>query len=149
MQSNSWLNRIRDLFPDITFAPSDTFAWNPHTRTVYFGSIDTEKILHELGHALLGHTDFQRDIDLVRMERDAWQKARKVGAALGQSISVDTQEDAMDSYRDWLHARSLCPHCSQSGIQVGRNNYSCLLCSATWHVNDARLCELRRTVTAT
>jgi hypothetical protein len=130
--TGSLLNRIRNDFPDVRFLGEIKTARDQAT------------LLHELGHALARHHDFSKDIDLLKMEREAWTKAEALAPDYEVAISEETIEEALDSYRDWLHARSRCPNCSQTGIQYDENTYHCLLCHLDWRVNDARQCGLRR-----
>lgn len=108
-------------------------------------SDDAALLLHELAHAVLKHADYTRDIELIEMERDAWDHARTV-LAPRYSVPIDDAiiEDSLDTYRDWLHARSTCPDCQAIGIQIKLHHYRCLACGAQWKVNDARICALRR-----
>jgi hypothetical protein len=53
-------------------------------------------------------------------------------------------EDALDTYREWLHARSLCPTCGLTGLQTKTSTYVCMNCRCSWRPNDARQCALRR-----
>jgi hypothetical protein len=78
------------------------------------------------------------------MESDAWQKAEQVGRQYDYEISPIAIEDALDTYRDWLHSRSVCPLCTATGLQIRRSRYQCLACTTIWRVNDARTCSLRR-----
>lgn len=131
----------------LTFTQGETFSWshtacvityNPHAPNA------ASYLLHEYGHALLGHQDYVLDIDLLHMERSAWDKAIEVAALYQLAIDEVVVEDAMDSYRDWLHYRSLCPACGATGIQTTPRHYYCLACEHKWAVNDARTCQLRR-----
>lgn len=137
--------------PDITFRPSDRFGWDPVGREItYVAGGDPASLLHEVGHARLDHTSYTRDIELLRKERHAWTYARDHLAALyGVSIDDDVIEASLDTYRDWLHARSLCPDCRVSGVQHTAERYRCIHCEREWTVNDARTCQLRRTITKT
>lgn len=93
----------------------------------------------------LGHQDYDKDIRLIQMERDAWAYATaSLAARYNVDISDDTVQTALDTYRDWLHARSQCPSCQATGVQVKQHTYKCLACSRLWKVNEARLCALRR-----
>lgn len=132
-------------FPDFEFRSSDQFAWNPIESVVYYDpSGSPARLLHELGHALLGHQSYKRDIQLVRMEGDAWKKARKLAAEYSVSLKINDTEEHLYSYRDWLHARSTCPSCSSNGVQINDNHYKCIECQAVWRVNEARTCGLKR-----
>jgi DnaJ-class molecular chaperone len=50
----------------------------------------------------------------------------------------------MNSYRDWLHARSTCPVCQATGMETKKSIYTCPACRHQWRVNEARICSLRR-----
>jgi ribosomal protein L37AE/L43A len=141
--------KLEKDFPEFQFRKSSVAHWSPTDRTISYTD-DTATLLHELGHALLGHNDFVQDIELIHLERDAWEKALEVANEYGVKITDDTVEAAMDDYRDWLHARSLCPKCSQTGIQSRADlTYSCLNCDARWAANDARACGLKRRLVKT
>lgn len=108
-------------------------------------SDDSPTLLHELSHAVLNHTDYLKDIGLLELERNAWDYAQTTLAPLYDvTIEEDIVQDSLDTYRDWLHARSTCPECGATGLQVKQRDYKCVACQTTWHVNDARFCALRR-----
>ena len=148
MPSIHWLiQRVQSDYPDIIFAAGDEFHWSAPTKTIQYNPAlpsASEQLLHELSHAILRHTHYTKDIDLIGMERDAWEHARHVAPTYDFAISDDTIQDALDSYRDWLHARSTCPGCQATGIQTKQQAYRCLACHQQWNVNEARLCALRR-----
>lgn len=147
-KTNSLAKVLSRTFPDIVFVSSDDFRWSPEENTVYYGVEGLEELLHETSHALLSHVSYENDIDLIKMERDAWTYAQqKLAPHFDLQISDNDIEDSLDSYRDWLHARSRCPHCSQTGIQTSKNTYECLGCNESWQTNEARRCALRRYTT--
>ncbi len=153
MPNNSSQNRklakkLADDFPQFSFVPSEASRWSPSEKTIHFQSGNDVDLLHELGHALLGHDGFSQDVELLRIERDAWEKARSIAPKYDVKIDDDAIENALDGYRDWLHARSTCPTCSQTGLQSAKTGvYSCINCDARWTANDARNCGLRRRLT--
>jgi hypothetical protein len=144
----SLLTSVRKDFTDITFVAGEHFEWQPTDRTITYDPEDPffdAHLLHELAHAILKHKDYDRDIDLIAMERDAWQHARlELSSRYDVDITGDILHHDMDSYRDWLHDRSTCPHCGSSGIQIKKHEYKCVTCLKTWRVNEARTCQLRR-----
>lgn len=149
MDATHWLQTAKSQFPGINFETGEDFRWSPRTQTVYIGTITCERdvvtLLHEIGHAIAGHDGYDRDIDLLKLEREAWTVAKNDIAPLFDiGIDEDLVEQALDSYRDWLHARSRCPECNQNGIQQSLHAYKCLLCNTVWRVNDARRCGLKR-----
>lgn len=135
-------------YPDISFVSGSAFQWAHATKTVHYDPSHLSAsalLLHELAHACLHHAHFRFDIELVRKESDAWQYASQTLAPrYGFSINEDTKQDALDSYRDWLHQRSLCPQCQTNSLQTKTGSYHCLACGCQWRANQARLCQLRR-----
>ncbi len=140
------IDRLQHDFPDFLFTPTNEFRWSFTQKTIFYDPLgETALLLHELAHALLGHADYTRDIQLIEMERDAWQYAKqKLFAIYGLEATDDEAENALDTYRDWLHARSTCPQCESTGVQIKESLYKCLACMTKWQVNDARICALRR-----
>lgn len=144
---HSLLKQLRSDHPEIRFTRGDDFYWSSQSKTLFYTDSESSQafILHELAHALLQHSDYSRDIELIRYERDAWQLALgTLAKTYNVTISSDTIQDNLDTYRDWLHARSTCTACDSTGIQSTKNTYACPVCRNTWRVNEARNCELRR-----
>jgi len=151
--TTSLVNRVKKDNPNYQFVLADDFVWSPTENTIYYAEVARIEALwalvHELAHARLGHIDFQTDIQLVSKEAEAWQFAKlTLGPTYGLVITDTYIEDQLDSYRDWLHQRSLCPTCHQTGLQTQTHHYSCINCGGVWRVNDARRCSLRRYVVA-
>lgn len=141
-------NTLQKLYPQFIVQEGDDFYYSPTKNAIVYtpdAPQATDKLLHEYSHAILGHTAYRRDIELIGLERDAWQHASKVLAPLcGLQISQAVIDEDMDSYRDWLHARSTCPTCESIGLQSDTATYSCLVCHHKWRVNQAISCGLRR-----
>ncbi len=144
MKIEALATKLKKDFPELKFKKANIAHWSPTDKTISYND-DTATLLHELGHALLDHTDFVQDIELIHLERDAWEKALELAPEYGVKITDEVVEEALDDYRDWLHARSVCPKCGQTGIQSRSDLiYSCLNCDARWTANDARACGLKR-----
>jgi hypothetical protein len=144
------LHKLIADYPDITFKPGRSFKWSARHRTLIYNlSLKgaSPLLLHELAHGLLRHDDFYFDVELVRKERLAWDYAQTTLAPrYNITITDDDIEDAMDSYRTWLHKRSVCPECNTSSLQTKTGTYKCLACECQWRASDARERELRRYV---
>jgi hypothetical protein len=138
------LNKLTTDYPHFHFTESDDSYWDPSARTVFYTVDDPEQLLHELSHALLGHSGYTRDIELIGMERDAWEKARSLAPSYQVAINDDSVQDHLDTYRDWLHNRSTCPSCKATGRQTTKDTYHCDACGQDWRVNEARMCGLKR-----
>lgn len=146
VQISSLVDSIGSNHTDIELKQSDDFAWSHEEKTLYYDpNGDPIYLLHELAHAILGHAIYKKDIELVQYERDAWEYAKKALAPqYDLAISDDVAEEALDTYRDWLHARSTCPACKANGVQTKTATYSCPSCLNSWRVNEAKTCGLKR-----
>ncbi|MEK7471738.1 MAG: hypothetical protein AAB624_00650 [Patescibacteria group bacterium] len=146
--------RVKDIvraFPELNFECGKSLSWNPTTASISYPDIDNTDVvyglIHEIAHAKLGHDSFIHDIELLKMERDAWNQASEIAESkFGLKINVDYIEDCLDSYRDWLYKRSLCPQCHLSGFQVNNHEYSCPHCQIDWKVPISRLCVVKRKI---
>jgi hypothetical protein len=142
------LHKLITEYPDVKFKPGRFFKWSADKKTLFYNlSLKNASalLLHELSHVVLGHNDFELDVELVNKESVAWKYAQKELAPLYNVTITDNEiEDAMDSYREWLHKRSLCPDCNTSAFQTKTGIYKCLACTCQWHANDARERHLRR-----
>lgn len=141
------LKTLRTDYPKVKFAPGETFSWSSRKQTVHYPVDVTDSLnaiwslLHEMGHALLGHTTYQSDFELVKLEAAAWDKAAKLGKKYGHKIDVDHIQDCLDTYRDWLHQRSACPTCTITSLQINMNTYCCYNCNTQWRVSRSKLCR--------
>jgi len=132
---------------ELSFIRGDRFGWDHAARTITYDPMEGQVftyLLHEYGHAILDHSDQSRDITLLEMERAAWDQATILAPRYGGAIAEDVIETALDTYRDWLHARSNCIACGATGVQISEDTYQCISCKTLWRVNDARSCALRR-----
>ncbi len=141
------LKQLKTDYPQFSFKKGDHFLWSPSESAIYYCNKNQNQsilLLHELSHALLGHTDYNSDVQLITMEREAWDYAIKLALNYDIKMPTDTIESIIDSYRDWLHDRSTCPNCTATGLQINKHNYQCPACNHSWRVNEARTCALRR-----
>ncbi len=138
MQLDGFLERLRRDYPELKFRLGKKFMFRP-PRTIYYESpprtaLKPEQnsyylqLLHEVGHAVLGHRDFGGDLERVRMERAAWEQARQLCAKYDVYYDADFVESELDTYRDWLHQRSVCKSCGQTRYQAEDRTYHCPFC---------------------
>lgn len=139
----SLISKLKNDFPDIKFVETDDFKWNAKESTVYFDPKNKNSpilTLHEVSHSILKHEDYIADVDLIRMESDAWNLVKtSLSKKYGIKYSDNLAEDNLDSYREWLHKRSTCPNCTYNGWQTSKNSYKCPFCLSVWKVNSHRL----------
>lgn len=128
--ANSLLKTLENTYVEFNFRAAERFSFRP-PKTIYFVQNDENfdsLILHELGHALLGHRNFKTDVERLKMERAAWEKGREIAANLKIDIDNDLIETELDSYRDWLHQRSKCKKCGLTRYQTPDGKYHCPNC---------------------
>ena len=145
--THSLLPKLQRDFPKVTFTAGNRFAWSPGANTVFYDASDLDNtgiLLHELAHGLLHHHQYSKDVELLTIEAAAWDKALEIAQPYSVEITNDMIQDNLDTYREWLHARSTCPQCEATGYQTGKDAYACIACSHTWRVNEARICGLKR-----
>jgi hypothetical protein len=143
----SILANLKNKYPQFLFKPSNNFLWSSSDNTIYYDKKNNDQaifLLHELSHALLGHANYDSDIKLITMERQAWDNTIILAQEYNIKVTDDFIQSNLDSYRDWLHSRSTCPKCQATGIQTKKYDYLCIVCSHKWRVNEARTCALRR-----
>ena len=132
------ISKLTKDFPELQIEAGERFQFTPPATLFYASKTDYSDaeakllLLHELGHYLLGETDYHTDIELLEIEAKAWAEAEKLCAKYEVEYDEDFAEDRLDSYRDYLHHASLCKNCQLSGYQDERGRYHCPLCGATW-----------------
>lgn len=148
MPSASLLDKLTADYPQFVFQNASVSYWSARAQTVFYHDCETSEglatLLHELGHAVAGHSSYHKDIELLGCEREAWRHAHQIARTYGITLDPEFVESHIDTYREWLHARSRCPSCLSAGIQLSTLHYSCVLCQTTWTANDARQCGLKR-----
>ena len=148
---NALLQKLGDDYPQLQFVAGSSFYWSPETGEVFYdtsrSSDETGRwsLLHETSHALLGHTSYKTDIELLHLEVAAWEHAGRIAGEYDIRIEDDYIQDCLDTYRDWLYRRSLCPDCGTQCLQTDESShYRCFNCRARWHVSPSRFCRAYR-----
>jgi len=146
-KSNKTLEFVAELLPGVIFKPTETFSWSPKTLTITYRAADLKtpegkwSLLHETAHAVLGHTTYESDFELLILEVAAWNQAKDIAKTAGTVIDEEHIQDCIDTYRDWLHERSTCPTCGAAGLQKSPEQYHCYNCQTLWHVTSSRFCR--------
>lgn len=146
------ISSLRARFPALRFTPGKRFVWSPETQEVFYKQTATGErpiwsLLHETGHALLEHTSYHADIELVKLEVAAWEKAKDLSTQFGIIIDEDHIQDCLDTYRDWLYRRSICPTCTTKCLQQSDYaHYRCQNCHTVWKVTPSRFARPYRAV---
>jgi hypothetical protein len=139
------LKQFRADFPELTFVEGTAFCWSPEHKQIFYylekSRVASWSLLHELAHALLGHHTYDSDLELLMLEIAAWEKAKELAGHYDKVIDEDHIQDCIDTYRDWLDARSTCPRCLGNGLQLDSRHYNCFNCQLKWRVTNSRFCR--------
>lgn len=135
--------RLKLDYPDFKFRQGKREHWSARTRTVIYNSKQDEGqlkfgILHELAHGILEHNNYSSDLELLKLEAEAWNLAAKLGKKYGVKITDEHIQKCLDTYRDWLHKRSRCPKCGMHIVQQDAGTYKCFNCQTVWSVTHQR-----------
>ena len=117
-------------YPEFRVRMGLKFAFRP-PRAVIIGPQETFSrllFLHEMSHAICGHFDFRLDVERLKMESEAWEKAKELAVKYGVGIDEELIQSELDTYRDWLHKKSRCPHCGLTRFQTPDRIYHCPNC---------------------
>ena len=117
-------------YPELRFREGGKFAFRP-PRTIVLGASQPFwglLALHEVSHAVLGHRSFRTGVERLKMEMLAWEKARELAVHYNVAIDEDVIQGELDTYRNWLHQKSRCPHCGLTRFQTPDGQYCCPKC---------------------
>ena len=125
-----FLKRLLGDFSDFRFVVGRRFAFCP-PRTIVIGPSEPFSrllALHEVGHAVCKHKWFRMDVTRLKMENQAWEKARELAAIYDVEVDEELVQRELDTYRDWLHQKSRCPICGLTRFQTPDSRYHCPRC---------------------
>jgi len=148
-QAAKFIKKLAADYPKFSFRRGKQDYWSPGSKTVTYDpsrpSPELEYgLLHELSHALLEHTNYTSDFELLKMESEAWHKAARIGKKYSVKITEDHIQNCLDTYRDWLHRRSSCPTCGMHVLQTNPESYRCFNCQTEWSVTNKRFVRAYR-----
>ena len=140
-------SQIAHDYPEIVIKTGARFSYKP-PRTVIFEPFSAKNspyppanfallAFHELGHAVLGAKDYTTHVERLKIECEAWkcaktlfEKYQKRGLLPAKyAWDEDFIEQQLDTYRDWLHAKSRCKTCGLTRYQTPDGRYHCPRCS--------------------
>lgn len=138
---------LKSSIPSITLAEADTFSWRPAANTINYNREELQtnqgvlSLLHEAGHASRGHHAYVYDVELLQMESEAWDEARSMCNKMSICFDMNTAQDSLDTYRDWLYQRSTCITCGFISLQIESGIYRCFNCDSRWRVPHTPICR--------
>lgn len=138
-----FIDRLARDYPQFKFAPGSEDHWSAKLGTITYNPRRPApqlrySVLHELAHALLGHSTYRSDFQLLKLEAEAWQLAAEIGHKYQVEVDEEHIQNCLDTYRDWLHQRSACPKCGTHVLQRDANSYSCYNCRTNWRVTSRK-----------
>lgn len=136
---DKFVTRLKTDFVQLRFLDGKRFTFRPKRTIIlepvadYADRCEQYKLsaLHELGHALLEHNFYTTDPERLRMESEAWKKAKDLCLQYGVKFDSEYVENELDTYRDWLHRKSCCPRCGLTRFQTRDGEYHCPGCDGS------------------
>lgn len=150
-----FVERVILDFPEVRFRrKARKFAYRlmGNVPTVFLGGPQPNfalLTLHELGHALCKHKDYIVDVQRLKIECEAWERAKTVfleycakaydedgNVRDGELVRIlpewdeEMVQEKLDTYRDWLHVKSKCKRCGLTRYQTENGEYHCPRCEA-------------------
>lgn len=126
----TFLAKIKSDYPEFSFREGTRFSFR-YPKTIIVGPAEKNDellLLHELGHALSGHKTFGTGAERLKMEREAWDKARKIAPKYGVEFDDSLAEAELDTYRDWLDKKTRCRKCGLTCYQTPDGVNHCPRC---------------------
>jgi len=143
---------IINYFTDLQFEPANFFLYSSSQEIVYYNpqklqtNIGRLNLLHEISHSLLGHTDYDYDIELLIMEVKAWDKTRELAPQFKVKIDESYIRQCIQSYDQWVSLRATCPSCKNFNFQHSKSEFRCFNCQTRWQVNSRKDKRVTRTI---
>ncbi|MBR3320251.1 hypothetical protein IKG20_03035 [Candidatus Saccharibacteria bacterium] len=129
-KNTSFLESIKTAYPKFSFLPGRKFLFRPPKTIYYLESNENFRflLLHELSHAVLGHFTFEKSLERLQLERDAWEKTRELCKTYDVPFDESLAEEELDTYRDWVHKKTLCKTCGLTCLEVSPESLYCPFC---------------------
>lgn len=146
------MDRIIKDFPQFTFIAGSYFKWSPNSQSITYDPRRVRSndgkiaLVHEIGHATLGHRIYKYDMELIKMEMDAWDVVRQLAPKYKLRIDEKHIAYCIDTYDYWLTKRATCPDCQNFSLQKTRDQYGCFACGSVWNVNWRKDRRVTRTI---
>lgn len=143
---------LQNNYPNIDFKAGDHFAWSSSANKITYLTQEgrnteiklANKLLHELAHAKLEHSDYKSDAQLLKIESSAWSLAKDFCKEYGVKFNQEEQQEALVSYTHWASSRSQCPKCQKNGLQTAPTAFMCPNCTHKWSVGKSRFTRTYR-----
>ena len=128
------LSLLKESYKDLTFKEGPRFLFRPKKTIFYIEANENFRflLLHELAHALLGHFSFDRSLERLEIERDAWEKTRELCELHEVPFDDNLAEAELNTYRDWVHQKTLCKACGLTCLEISSESLYCPFCQKTY-----------------
>lgn len=124
------LQQIISDFPNLIFKRGPRFTFRPPNIIILGPKTDHYELLtlHEIGHALSKHRNYKTHLQLLKMETEAWQRAKPLAQKYNIKYDESLVESHLDTYRDYLYSQTTCPHCGNYCIESSTGKLFCPFC---------------------
>jgi len=143
---------IRNLLSENNCLPGEVFSFNANTKIITYvpneleGDNGNVALLHEIAHMKLGHFSYNYDVELLKLEHEAWEETRRLAKEYGIVVNESHIEECLESYDEWLNKRATCPRCGEYALQRDHNTFGCFVCDCYWKVNERKDRRVRKRI---
>ena len=126
------LQQIIADFPEVDFKIGQKFTFRP-PNTVFIHPKDPDILLltlHELGHFLSHHTSYKTCLKLLKLETEAWQRAKPLATKYHIKYDESIIQRHLDTYRDHIYSNIVCPNCKNYCLETKSGKLFCPYCSS-------------------
>lgn len=143
---------IQNIIKENKCTPGDVFSFNSGNKTITYIPEELETgdgslaLLHEIAHMKLGHFSYNYDVELLKLEHEAWEETRRLAKEYGIEVDENHIEECLESYDKWLKKRATCPKCGEYSLQKDKISFGCFVCDCYWKVNERKDREIRKRI---
>ncbi|MBR3204074.1 hypothetical protein IKF81_00095 [Candidatus Saccharibacteria bacterium] len=135
-ENQAFLSKIQKEYPFFSIKPGKKFLFRPQ-KTILYEEKNTNfqlLLLHELSHALLNHFTYKTSIERLQIERDAWEKTKILCEKYSIPFDENFIQDELDTYRNWLHQKTICKKCGLTCIETDNHSLFCPKCQKHFQI---------------
>lgn len=133
--------QVSEIIKEYNCRPGERFAYSSSRKEITYDPdiIETPlgklSLLHEIAHLKLGHFSYTYDLELFRMEIEAWEETKRLAELYNVQVNDTYIKKCIESYDNWLSKRATCPRCKEFSLQKTETLFLCVSCDSKWRVN--------------
>lgn len=133
--------QLKEILHEYNCIPGERFSFSSKNNTITYDPEVIESplgklsLLHEIAHLKLGHFCYTYDLELFKMEIEAWEETKVLAEKYNIPVNLKYIENCLSSYDKWLTKRATCPRCNSFSLQKSETHFFCVYCESRWKVS--------------